>query len=434
MRILLLAPYFFPYTNPRAHRWTAIAREWAQRGWEVHVVCSRDRNWPVETEWEGIHIHRTGFNSAKELAYNFFPKMPRRGAQLLPPPKAKSSQFPRKLNEWLLKSWYWPDDAWIWIPAARKKAKHVLKKGHWDALISTSLPFSAHWVAKNLKAQFPKLFWLADIGDPFSLQKEHPLNNQRLFQRKNESAERAVLQTADQVVVTNKGLEEAYRESFPSIKTSIQVIPPLVSPQAVNKSVRADSEILELGYFGSFFQNIREPEFLLRFLEKNLCEEQRWRLFSQRRHLYSERWRLHLYGPIFEEFWPIFERFPNLRRHLHFHGTLPRDEVINRMQKMDVLVMLGNTTSFQLPSKWADYLVAGRPVLHLMQTPQDPALPMIEKEDQVLSLPIGGADERLLPFLESAKDWSASEAQIKKWRKQFSAPTIAAAYAALLKV
>ena len=444
MRILLLAPYFFPYENPRAYRWTAIAQQWAQQGWEVHVLCSKHKEWPAYQKWNGIHIHRAGFNAAKEWAYHHFPGTPHRGAQK-PNPERKKTRLPLlRLNDWLLKSWYWPDDAWIWIAAARKKAQQLLNSGNWDALISTSPPFSAHWVAKKLKAQFPSLFWLADFGDPFSLQTTHPFNNLRLYQQKNKSAESAVLKSADHVVVTNSGLEEAYKKAFPGLKTSIQVIPPMASPQPNDQNTSIpDPEVLHLGYFGSFFRNIREPGPLLRFLEKNLGNDQRWHLYNKRWHLQSKRWHLdtqspqkrwhlHLYGSIFEEFWPVFDRFPNLRCHLFFHDTLPRSEVISRMQQMDVLVMLGNTTSFQLPSKWADYLVAGKPVLHLMQTPRDPALSMVEEEGQVLSVPISEIDERLFSFLERSKKWESSEAQTNKWEKRFSGPGIAAKYAALL--
>ena len=417
MRLLLLSPYFFPYRNPRAHRWTAIAQAWAQQGWEVHVVCSRSRDWPRDGVWEGIHIHRTGFNSVKELVYYFFRKMPQRGES----PGQSPSFLPKLLNDYMLKPWYWPDDAWLWIPAARKKSMLLLQEGQWDALVSVSLPFSAHWAAQKLKRRFPKLRWIADIGDPFSLQIQHPLNNPLFYDRKNRKAERQVLETVDQIVVTNKGMASTYLKHFPGLQTPIRVIPPLASPAPpIQIPWKDPARPLQFGYFGSFFRHIRQPEPLLHFFEKLRAS--------------MTYWELHIYGTVFEEFWPVFDRFHQLKPHLVFHPVLPREEVVAEMQEMDVLVMLGNTTPSQLPSKWADYLVSGRPVLHLLQIQEDPALAMVEKEEYVLSIPwdAENGESGLEDFLNRARDWKIPMAIVEKWEGFFSAVAIAGMYEDLI--
>lgn len=162
-------------------------------------------------------------------------------------------------NDRVLKPWYWPDDAWLWIGPARRKAAQLLQNGRWDGLISASLPFSAHWAALGLKKRFPDLYWLADVGDPFSLQTEHPLNNLQLYQKKNQAAERAVLKHADLIAVTNLGMENAYRQMWPELQTPIHVIAlPLASLPAVPSAEKPDpTGGLQFGYFGSFFKNIR---------------------------------------------------------------------------------------------------------------------------------------------------------------------------------
>ncbi|MDV7396944.1 hypothetical protein RZS08_36435, partial [Arthrospira platensis SPKY1] len=132
-------------------------------------------------------------------------------------------------NRALLQSWYWPDDAWLWIHPAQKTARQLLKQGNWDALLSVSLPFSAHWIARSLKAQYPTLTWLADIGDPLALQTDHPLNNPILYQKRNRRAERSVLEKADVATLTNENLRTKYLELFPDLHTPLQVIPPLAS-------------------------------------------------------------------------------------------------------------------------------------------------------------------------------------------------------------
>lgn len=410
MRLLLLTPYFHPYQNPRAYRWTAIAKEWARQGWEVHVVCSHHPDILKTAQWEGICLHPAGFNSAKELAYSVFKKMPRRGENS----PGKSSPFPALLNNLLLRPWYWPDDAWLWIRPARRKALHLMQTQRFDALVSVSLPFSAHWAAKGLKAST----WLADIGDPFSLQTAHTLNNHLFYRRKNLKAERQVLECANQIVVTNEGMRKAYLEAFPGLTTPIHVIPPLASPGQVDEKTPEEyAGPIQMGYFGSFFRHIREPEPMLRFFEQ----------LAQSR----KDWSLHFYGDIFENFRPVFDRFPSLRPHLHFHGIAGREEAGKAMQEMDILVLLGNTSSFQLPSKWADYLLTGKPVLHLMQTPEDPALPMVEHADHVHCFPL--FENQDLPDLNLLAGRKPPRDSLNEWGQRFSPSAVAAAYAALLR-
>lgn len=410
MRLLLLTPYFFPYQNPRAHRWTAIARKWAAQGWEVHAVCSHHPDLHGGTSQDGIFLHPAGFNSVKEAVYNRFPAVPRRGEQEKP---GRLSSLMEAINRYALKTWYWPDDAWLWIRPAREKALTLLHEMPFDAMVSVSLPFSAHWMARSIKKHHPNLHWLADIGDPL-LQKDHPLNNTRLYGKKNRAAELAVLQAADLVIVTNEGLKRSYLEAWPEIQTPLHVIPPVASPagSAPFEKTTPGSH-LQLGYFGSFFLKIREPEPMLRFFEQ----------LSRMR----KDWTLHIFGPIFENFQPVFDRFPHLKSHLQFHGTVVREQVVDAMRQMDILVMLGNTTSFQLPSKWADYLVSGRPVLHLMQTPDDPGLEFVKNEPGIFSFPLYGQNP--LPDLEMLRKQQTGN----EWKNLFSPTTIANAYAALLR-
>jgi len=79
MKILLLSPYYYPYINPRAHRWTTIAEYCAKEGHEVHVICSTNKSYPANHELSKVYIHRTGFNSLKEILYHFSSNTIKRG-------------------------------------------------------------------------------------------------------------------------------------------------------------------------------------------------------------------------------------------------------------------------------------------------------------------------------------------------------------------
>jgi glycosyltransferase involved in cell wall biosynthesis len=60
------------------------------------------------------------------------------------------------------------------------------------------------------------------------------------------------------------------------------------------------------------------------------------------------------------------EKYPTKIRLL---GFLPHEEVLAAQQRADVLVNIGNEDPTQIPGKFFEYLGAGKPILHLSQTP-----------------------------------------------------------------
>ena len=424
MRVLILAPYYFPYTNPRAYRWTQIAEHWARSGWEVHVLCSRNPDWPDEHDLNGVRVHRVGFNSAKELLLRG--KLSARQEGPLPWRGVAPTRIPLDpLNRILLRSWYWPDDAFWWFRPAWLKARSLQQRHAFDALVSVSLPFTAHWIGRKLKGKFPGLFWLADTGDPFALQPLHPLNNQALYRRRNRRAEEAVLRTADRTVVTNEGARRLYDEVFPGHPREIAVIPPMSSQWPVELNAgRSATSSWHLGYFGSFFPGVRMPAPLLEWFRELLRLE--------------PQLQLHLYGELFESIRPSLGEFADLQARVTLHGLLPRSEVPAAMDQMDFLVNLGNRSDFQLPSKSADYWLAGKPIINLTQIESDTFSQFLAGHPLLLQVPVLEKQpsekelQRCRTFLREHFGRRLPDDQRKMIAERLSPPSIARQYGQLL--
>ncbi len=363
MRILILTPYYYPYINPRAFRWTQVAKQWAEEGHEVHVLCSRHSEWPSQHAHDGVFIYRVGYNSLKEVLYNTLRTRHRRGESSSG--KADGPSWVQRLVIWInrvaWKSVYWPDDAVLWIRPARKKAEALVQEIQPELLISTSLPFSSHLIGLALKKKHPRLPWLVDIGDPFSLQPLHPLNNSRLYQQRNTRAEQKVLGQADRISVTNEGALNLYAEAFPEIVDKLQVIPPLTQRYPFIKPFPRTESVIRLAYFGSFFPGLREPRDMLSFFDQFLEAQPGW----------NERIELLFFGDLFQDLRVQFNRFSRLKNHCHLMGLIDRASAFEQMQRCDFLLHLGNRTDFQLPSKCPDYLQAGRPILQFSHIEQD---------------------------------------------------------------
>jgi len=456
LRVLIVTAWYHPFIHPRAHRWTSIAEHWAAHGHEVHVVCARRGDCPDESVQNGVQVHRTGFDSLKEVAYFLLGTTTGRGRT-----GAGIQQTGRagRAAMWLYrifwKNIYFPDDACLWYFPARRKVRALLNSLPFDAVVSVSLPFTGHLVGRAAKQQKTGIRWLADIGDPFTIQPK-PLNNALLYGRISRRLERKVLEKADAAVVTNAGAARAYREQFGVLAEKLQVVPPVWQPHPQPLPVRRGGldrenrenfvvesqstlsrnqptardvppsppgEGLGVGFFGALYAPTRTPDAFLDLLEKT---------YAMRPEL-RDRLTVHFYGDVFPEFQEKLNRAPGVR----LHGLRSREDVQVAMQHMHVLVNIGNTTEYQLPSKIVDYLAAGKPVLHLSYVAQDPFLDFWGDTPGLLTLRvrqgrISKADiPRWLAFLQ-AEHPKPSDTECMERVRNFTVSTVAEAYEALL--
>lgn len=434
-RVLIICPYFTPYINPRSIRWTAIARQWADLGWEVHVICSRHRGLPAEEIMDGIQVHRTGYNSLKEWVFDLL-GWRRRGIPVSADPSSKPLRSPGgirllgALNRLFWSSVYWPDDAWIWYWPARIRAIREMRSQKFQAMISVGLPFTAHWVARAVKRRSARLTWVADCGDPFSLQPDHPLNNPWLYRRLNYWAERAVLAEASRVVVTNQGMYDLLAAFAPRQEEKIEIIPPIATLFGGEAAGKAPAEKLRVGYFGSFFRKIREPWTLFDLLFRMQTLDPN----------FFKGLEINLYGEIGELLSDRLEKMNWPDSSLRLHGLVSRAEVEQAISDMDVLLLIGNSTSFQLPSKSADFLASGKPILHLQQSEDDPCLTFFK--DYPLFWPIrvkksptalDAAVLQAMEVLKKARGKSVSAEWLQENTRAIRPGQVAAAYADLLE-
>lgn len=368
------------------------------------MLTARHRDCPDEAMTNGVRVYRAGFDSLKEVAYFYFGSKNARGR--IGTDVRKPGLFAR-LTAWiynfLWKKIYFPDDACLWYFPAKKKARQLLKREKFDALITVSLPFTGHLIGlrlRNLKGFVNVLpIWLADVGDPFSLQAK-PLNNSFLYGKISRRLERKVLENADAVTVTTAFTLQKYREQFGEKSVAkMRVVPPLLHP-ALPISNRPPSTAhrpssIKIGYFGALYALVRTPDAFLDLLEKS---------FALRPEL-RERLEVHFYGEIFPEFFEKLSAQPAVR----LHGLRAREEVQAAVREMDILLNIGNTTDFQLPSKAVEYLASGKPILNLSYVERDPFAAFFDDKSLVFNLrvesgKVGGSEiRRWLAWLEEEK-------------------------------
>lgn len=419
--MLIVTAWYSPFIHPRAHRWTAIAEHWASEGHEVHVLTAKVRECRQSEVRQGVRVHRVGFDSLKEWVYAGFNVESARGrVGVLPSKPGRFARLAGWFYQSIWKNLYFPDDACVWYFPARRKLKQLLENEAFDVLFTVSLPFTGHLLGLG-----QRVFWVADIGDPFSFQAKAP-NNRFLYQHLNRHLERLVLKSAHAVVLTTEAARQKYRAQFGEDAVSrMSVIPPVCTfPLSTDqRSAQRRTSVTKLGYFGALYAPTRTPDAFLKLLSQTFSVSPAWR----------ERLEVHFYGEVFPEFYEMLAAEPVIR----LHGLCSRADAWAAMQEMDILVNIGNTTDFQLPSKAVDYLASGKPILNLSYTQNDPFAKFFEGNPMVFNLIV--EEERVtevelqhwLAWLEGEKP-SLSEAEIKRLISPFSVKSIAERYLELM--
>ncbi len=231
-----------------------------------------------------------------------------------------------------------------------------------------------HLVGLALKRRSPTLRWLVDIGDPFSLLDEIPLNNTALYRRLNRRAEGSVLRAADAIAVTVERCRRDFAMAFPASAGKVAVIPPLLSlPVVTNPSsaLFTDGET-HLVFIGTLYRALRDPSDLLALFRE---------LHRRRGDLH-----LHFFGAL-NDCAPCFARIDgDLAEKIHCHGVVSREMTVNAMRDADVLINIGNATAHQLPSKLVEYAAAARPILNIASTAEDSARDFLALHPSSLTL------------------------------------------------
>ncbi len=436
-RILIVSYNYAPMQSPRAFRWSAIAREWAKQGVEVHVVAAWKTGLGREETIDGVHVHRVGarlfakFNGAAGSPSATGSNTRNGNGSLL-------KKVVKHLHDATWKNLYWPDYAYAWYYPALREAERLVVREQYDALISVSHPFTGHLVGLQIKKKHDALPWLVDIGDPFSLLNGIKPNNVSLYKSLNRSVEQKVLRRCDRIAVTTDGARDLYAKQWPFSESKTDIIYPLVDLDAINNSQGVDREFepdtkdrkLHIVYVGNLYTNTRNPR---------PCVE----LFGElaRRHPeMAKDLSIKFYGGIDND--SMFDAAKNIPDTMvEWCGPVPREQALKLQAEADILLYIGNNNSYQLPSKIVEYMAFGKPILNFFSVEDDQSLKLLKNYPVRQDIDLSASDEsrkarrvdsiarfiRIVQGMPPQHRWTLADSA-RKLTDEFTAETIAGNY------
>ena len=347
-KILIVTHQFLPHVSPRTTRWSLLIDELINKGNDVTVLSGTDSE-GIEKNYKILYFGNKQFSSnvnkirqnSQDSSNNSIKKI--------------SYSILKKIYRFLFKTFSWPDYAMFWAFTIYKNRKRI--ENNFDIIISVSLPFTSHLCAHILKKRI-NAQWYMDIGDPFTLKTNSPENNKIIYSYLNKFFERKFYQNASKIIFTHNEAAELHKKKFKIDNSKIVIGYPIAS---LNEDIIKNSlsfnykdTPLKIGYFGAFTKSIREPDNYITNIANSLGDKTK------------HEWYIN------EESKKYFSSINDITLH-QFLEILPRKLALEVMvNKIHILLSIGNFNKYQMPSKVIEYLSLGKPVLHYAEIIDDP--------------------------------------------------------------
>lgn len=354
-KVLIITYYWPPAGGPGVQRWLKFVTYLPEFGYDPIVYVPENATYPIVDEKllvqvpESIKIVRRPIFEPYRIAGLLGGKDVGRISSGIIPAKSRQSFFQR-VALWVRGNMFIPDARVFWVnPSVKFLRKHIAENSI-DTIITTGPPHSLHLIGMKLKQQNPKLRWLADFRDPWTtIGYQKALKLSRSSSRKHVESERAVLQSADEIIVTS-----------PSTKTEFQAKtnrPIHVITNGYDLQPRQSEPMsgkFTVSHIGSLLSE-RNPGIL-------------WEAFSELIHEiqgFSDDFQLQLIGTVSQEVIGTLSEL-GLMKFVEIPGYVSHEQAVNYQRQTQVLLLIeidSEITKSIIPGKVFEYIVSGRPIL-----------------------------------------------------------------------
>lgn len=286
-----------------------------------------------------------------------------------------------------------PDVRVGWDKQAYNAAVAAFDDERPDIIISSSGSNTAHLAAGRLVRAWNKP-WIAEFGDPWSLNPIAPACHPHI-RFLNGTIERRVLRSASGIVFTTEETRVAFAENVlpdgtvPTIVVACGYDPILINDPFETQGIRRGEFVL--AYTGTAGRGSRDLSPLLDALQRILTRDPS-----------VPRIRVRLVGSVAAGTGKSRAGWPKLN--IDNTGWMPYPESISEIRRADMLVLIGNRSSLQIPAKAFNYLASGKPIIYIPQqdAKSDPTWQLLLGHSPRRMVLRFGKDKELADFLRNA--------------------------------
>lgn len=356
-RVLIITYYWPPSAGSGVQRWLKFAKYLPEFGWEPVIFTPENPDFELrDTSLEkDISPNLEVIKFPIWEPYGIFKKL--RGQGSGDPAKVLEKKNPSildRLSIWLRANVLIPDPRLFWVNPSVRFLEDSLRKGQYQAIITTGPPHSMHLIglALHKKTGIP---WLADFRDPWS-QWEFldTLPMLSWVRRRHQQLEQQVLTSASAVTTISptfqQELERLAQRKIHLLTNGFDAddFPKDISSQHLKEK---DIEIVYSGVIDA----IRNPIPFLLAMKAAFQNE-------------AISVRLRFVGKVSASVVDYVNNDPWLIQHVEFVGYVSHQEVFEFYQAADVLLLILTTTKNaqgNIPGKLFEYMASGKTIIGL---------------------------------------------------------------------
>lgn len=373
MKILIATTFFPPENSIASHRPYSFAKFWTRLGHEVTVLTC-----PASKGSSIIDLPREGFEVIEVALPQFFQQAK----------EVSSSSSFSYFNEFRKKTGAFsrcrmPDLADLWVRLAYKK----IQKRSWDWVLTTSGPYSVHWLGQRLKKEGKGRIWSADYRDLWT---DHQLFPGVAGLRWIEKwLEKKWVGGADFITTVSRGLQKKLQEKFIEMEVHLiengfddEILEELKSDPIFLKGQK-----LRIVHTGSFYPGKVDPTPLFQAIRELEPDD----------HL-----ELIFVGPNLSLLQPIIDSY-RVNRWVKCLGFVDWKTSLQMQMEASLLLFLpwGEATSQGiLTGKLFEYLFSKRPIMAIGSETMEESQELIKKCGSGFLL--GRDVEKIVTFLRAA--------------------------------
>jgi len=247
-----------------------------------------------------------------------------------------------------------------------KTIKYIVEEKNIDVIISVSMPFLSHkavlaYLGKCKKEKRPK--WIAYMIDAYSQKVGADNVNEKI------KDEMIVLNKADKTILLSV-LQSGYNKApFDKYKEKMEyMLLPLFNLDETNKelpqSAIAKDGFVDCVFAGTLYDETSPLAFFCDFV----------------RAINDSKIRFHFLGKIYPNNLNMLKKLQDeTNSEIVIYGFMPYDFAQQAIKEADVVINIGNSSIYQIPSKIFQYMSLIKPILTFYRIKDDTALPYLEK-------------------------------------------------------
>lgn len=281
-----------------------------------------------------------------------------------------------------------------------------------DYLIPLCLPMEGVVAAVKYKKEKNNMIKLIPyLFDPFSDNVAlHRLKiNKKIKYKRHLEIEREMVETADHILAMEHLRLHFQREFKNDLKKLIFLEHPLFEKRKVKKILKTSSDVSCI-YAGSLIKKIRNPQYFL----KLFCE-----VCKRKDNIKIDMYIAGNCNGLVKKY------FKKQKEQVSIHDFLPQNELQEKIEAANMIIIIGNSNLNQSPSKVIESISIGKPIVYFYKNKMDTALKILK--DYPASLCIYESDDFLeknidqfIDFVEKYKNYYVNIKDIFQKYLQFT--------------